>query len=505
RSARDAVISGHRYCTVRGTVAPAINFEVRLPVHGWTQRSLQTGCGGLCGFLGIRVEHDTGCTPVTDGSIVLASTDMGHTSKGFGSGDESWASNPQMRIDFAYRGVHVTAQVVKALMIAYYGQKPRYAYFSGCSDGGREALIEAQRYPDDFDGIAAGAPALNFAVQNSFYHGWMAKSNMDASAKPIINPVDLPVLHQAALDACDANDGLKDLQISDPRTCHFDPGIVQCKGAYEAGKCLTPEQVATARKFYGGAVDAQGHKLVVGSVMPGSELEWAGVFVPRTNGGTIGSINMALGTINNLLFIPNPAPGFTVNTFPFSDAALASEEPARRLYAADNPDLSGFAAHGAKLLLWHGWSDPHISPLNTIDYYNRVGILMGAEERDTFVKLFLFPGMSHCGGGDGPNEFPLLATLMAWVEDGVAPQEMVAHTVPESTPPGMPPDLAKSDLPPAPFIARARPVYAYPLVATYKGSGDINDAASFAAAAPANVDDQPIDWLGHRTSGAGGR
>jgi feruloyl esterase len=231
----------HPYCSVRGFVEPAINFEVRLPTTGWTQRYLQTGCGGLCGMLSIRAEHDMDCTPVTDGSIVLASSDMGH---GGAMGDGSWGSDPQKRIDFAHRGMHVTTLVAKALIKAYYGHPQRYAYFSGCSDGGREALIEAQRYPQDFDGIAAGAPALNFTVQNSFYHAWMAKSNMDTAGHAIINTVDLPVLHRVVLAQCDALDGLKDGQVTYPRQCHPNPAAALCTGVYAPG---TPVRRPTSR------------------------------------------------------------------------------------------------------------------------------------------------------------------------------------------------------------------------------------------------------------------
>jgi len=503
----------HPYCSVKGFLEPAINFEVRLPTTGWTQRYLQTGCGGLCGMLSIRSDHDEGCTPLTDGSVVLASSDMGH---GGAMGDGSWGSDPQKRIDFAHRGMHVTTLVAKALIKAYYGQPQRYAYFSGCSDGGREALIEAQRYPQDFDGIAAGAPALNFTVQNSFYHAWMAKSNMDAAGRAIINPIDLPVLHRVVLAQCDALDGLKDGQITDPRQCHVKPSAALCKGAYEPGKCLTAAQVDAARKLYAGAMDANGKHLVVGSVQPGSELSWAGVFVPFTNGGSIPGENMALGTINNLLFSPNPATPYTVHTWPFTAEMLAQEDTARQLYSADSPDLTGFAEHGGKLLLWHGWSDPHISPKNTLDYYHRVALKMGKAERAKFARLFLFPGMYHCGGGDGPSEFPLLAALMSWVEDGHAPQVLIAHRMPErpmGPPPGVkPPPLPDGAKPMGPppagmmppmamtakrpqFTPRSRPVYAYPQVAQYKGKGSVDDAANFEAIMPpANA--EIYDWLG---------
>ena len=508
------------YCKVTGTIARDIRFEVRLPLAGWTQRLLQTGCGGLCGNLQIHTDNAEGCTPVTDGSIVLASDDMGHHGMG-----GAWGANADQRIDFAYRGNHVTALAVKALIKAYYGQAQRYAYFSGCSDGGREALIEAQRYPGDFDGIAAGAPALNFTVQNSFHHGWLAKVNTGADGHAILSAIDIKPLHAAVLAACDGNDGLVDGQITDPRTCHFDPAVLACKGEYRAGECLTATQVATVRAIYDGARSPSGKRLEVGPLQPGSENEWVGVFVPREKTGRIGSEGMALDTINNLLYTPNRT--YTIASFPFTEETLAGEDDARALYNADNADLAAFAAHGGKLILYHGWSDPHISPINTIDYYERVGGKLGTATRDGFVRLFLLPGMGHCGGGEGPSEFPLLAGLMAWVESGDAPGLMVAHRkppMPVGPPPGSGPDgspkegqakddQAKDDRggPPPEFIRdmmahdaelaklgpRTRPIYAYPQIAQYNGSGPVNEAASFHPVTPAPVNGIS-DWAGAR-------
>ena len=517
------VSGGHAYCQVTGTIAPAINFEVRLPLTGWTQRFLQTGCGGLCGMLRIDAGKGEGCAPVTDGSIVLASTDMGHQGM-----DGAWGADTQKREDFAHRGVHVTTLAAKALIRAFYGQPQRFAYFSGCSDGGREALMEAQRYPQDFDGIAAGAPALNFTVQNSFHHGWLAKVNTGADGKALLTWPDAEALHGAVLKACDGLDGLVDGQITDPRACHFNPATIQCPGAYQPGQCLTSAQVAAARLIYQGARTADGNALEVGPLQPGSELEWRAVFVPLDRNGPIGSEFMAMGTVNHLLFTPNPATPYSSATFPFTEAMYQREEPARALYSADNADLSGFAGHGGKLILWHGWSDPHISPLNTIDYYERVGAKMGAAQRDGFIRMFLFPGMGHCSGGDGPSEFPLLAGLMAWVEGGEAPQVMVAQRaaqthegLPAGAPPkGMLPPRA-APLPPlgagrgpdgdhdgdhggpppglmppqADLAPRSRPVFAYPQVARFDGKGSIDDASSFTAAAGVPIDGR-APWIG---------
>ncbi|MBC2670743.1 tannase/feruloyl esterase family alpha/beta hydrolase [Novosphingobium piscinae] len=497
-------VAGARpYCEVTGTVARAIRFAVRLPLQGWTQRYLQTGCGGLCGTLRINVDKAEGCAPVTDGSVALASTDMGHQGM-----DPAWGENADQRADFAWRGVHVTSLVAKALIRAFYGVPPRYAYFSGCSDGGREALIAAQRFPDDFDGIAAGAPALNFTVQNSFHHAWLARANTGPDGKALLTAVDMPPLHAAVLRACDARDGLVDGQITDPRACRFDPAQVRCRGAYRPGQCLTARQVAAARLMYQGARSPAGERLEVGPLQPGSELEWVGVFVPREPGGAIRSADMALGTINHLLYTPNPS--YSIASYPFTAAEFVRQEPARRLYSADDPDLGRFAARGGKLILWHGWADPHISPLNTIDYFAQVGATLGTAARDRFTRLFLFPGMGHCSGGDGPSQFPLLAALMAWVEGGAAPQVMIARRA-GSTAMGRPAEFApppggmgavaapqSGAAEPAP---RSRPVYPYPAIAVYRGAGSLDEAASFVSRTPPQREDRQA-WIGARMTPA---
>ena len=480
--AAQEVAGPHAYCAVTGTIAPAIRFEVRLPLAGWTQRLIQTGCGGLCGNLRINPEKAEGCAPVTDGSIALASTDMGHQGM-----DRAWGSNPQQREDFAHRGVHVTTLAAKALIKAFYGQPQRFAYFSGCSDGGREALIEAQRYPEDFDAIAAGAPALNFAAQNSFHHGWLARANTGPDGAPLLTAADMPLLHKAVLKACDGLDGLVDGQITDPRQCRYDPAPLRCRRAPKPGDCLTLAQITAVRRIYAGATDAAGRKLEVGAIMRGSEMEWVGVFVPPVKTAPIMSARFADDTINHLLFTPNPDPPYTIASFPFTAAMEAREAVARRRYNADNPDLALFAAHGGKLILWHGWADPHISPLGTIDYYDKVGLALGSSRRDDAVRLFLFPGMGHCDGGDGPDAFPLLAALMAWRETGTAPRVLLAHrATPDEAgpPPGAPPPGAPTMGPPprparAVMPPRSRPIFAYPAVAKFKGHGSPDDAASF--------------------------
>jgi Tannase and feruloyl esterase len=481
----------HPYCKIEGVVEPAVEFEVHLPLSSWTQRYLQIGCGGLCGMLNVRLDdHTNGCRPADNGELALASTDMGHE----GGMDGSWAAgNPQARVDFAYRGVHVTAQVAKALIAKFYGQPPRFSYFSGCSDGGREALMEAQRYPQEFNGIAAGAPALNFSVQNSFYHAWNALSNTDANGRAILTAARLPILHAGALAACDAADGLKDGLIEDPRRCQFDPATVQCKAGEDSAHCLTAAEVEVARRIYAGAHDADGRKLVIGGPMPGSELAWGGVYIPMEPGQPIFSALIATGSIQNLYY-PEPLhQGWTLQELKFDQATLDSFK-FRSIYDATNPDLRRFNQAGGRLLMWHGWSDPHISPLNSIAYYSAMQELLGKPQVGEFARLFLFPGLYHCGGGDGFFQFDVLTPLMAWVEGGQAPERILAshNTTPQRMgPPGGPP--------PTPGVVdRTRPVFAFPKVARYSGQGSVDDPANFTAADPQGPALPPVNWLGSK-------
>jgi hypothetical protein len=468
-------LQGTEYCQIEGSIAPHIHFELRLPMSGWTQRYLQVGCGGLCGVLNIRVEHAEECQPVQDHALALASTDMGH--QALNMGDGTFGTDPQARIDFAYRGVHLTALAAKALIRSYYGQLPRYAYFSGCSDGGREALMEAQRFPSDFNGISAGAPAMNFLVQNTFYHAWMYLANHRSDGSAILTAAKLPALHAAALASCDAIDGLKDGQITDPRACHFDPSEAVCKpGQAVDDTCLTAEEADVARKYYNGPRDAGGHRFTVGGPQVGSELAWRGVFVPDSAKGEVMSQGAALGTLRYLAFEQNPDPRYSLKDFHFDRATFRRLEALHPLYDATDTELSRFEAGGGKLLLWHGWSDPHISPINTIAYYGAVRSRLGEAKTDSFLRLFLFPGMYHCMGGDGPGTFDALTPLMSWVENGAVPDRIIA---------------GHAD-------SRTRPVFAFPMVAKYSGSGSVDDANSFVATPALTPEPAAYDWEGAR-------
>ena len=504
--------NGASYCIIRTLIEPHIQSEYRLPLKGWTQRYLQTGCGGLCGRVDIHLEHTEGCIATDNHAVALGTTDMGHASRGMGDGE--FGHDPQARIDFAYRGVHLTALLGKAIVQKFYSVPAKYSYFTGCSDGGREALIEAQRFPEDFDGIGAGAPAMNFVIQNSFYHAWQATSNTDASGKTILTADKLPLLHKAVLKACDALDGQVDGIINDPRQCHFDPAVLQCPDHQaDQSTCLSAQQVATVKKLYAGPVDSQGKHFTIGGPQYGSELSWEGVFVTKSAAQKVPSTFMALDSIKNLIFEKPTAPDYSINDFQFTSAQFDQIRALHSLYDATNPDLSAFAKKGGKLILWHGWSDPHISPINTIAYYTSVNQLLGKERASSFTRLFLFPGMYHCRMGDGPSEFDLLTSLMRWTENNQAPTTLVAHTM--SLPPfkmgelppkmdGPPPQGLSHDMPLPPMgmkpnkAEKTRLIFAYPTFAVYKGSGnptDVNNYSPQTTNEPENYDWYGADWM----------
>ncbi|WP_433372718.1 tannase/feruloyl esterase family alpha/beta hydrolase [Actinoplanes sp. CA-142083] len=460
------------YCAVTGTIAPNNTIVMRLPTQGWTKRYLQTGCGGLCGSSTINYTQAATCQPIVDGTIASATTDMGHQ----GQNDGSWAAgNPQAQIDFAYRGVHVTSVVAKEIIKRFYGRSPAYSYFDGCSDGGREAVMEAQRYPDDFDGIAAGAPASNIVVQNTFHHAWNVLANKDAAGNYILLADKLPVIHNAVLAACDGLDGVVDGVLDDPRNCHFDPYAMVCSSS---ASCLTRAQATVVRKLHDGATDAFGNRLEQPiSHEWGSELDWT-LFVPSAQGQTTFSENIALSFLRYLAYFNVASPSYALTDLKFTKASFWKTVQTSLYLSATDPDLTRFRRGGGKLILWHGWSDQHISPQATLNYYDAMRSTMGGRAVDSFARLYLFPGMAHCGGGVGPSTFDVLTPVMNWVEHGVAPYKIIASKVD------------------AGVVTRTRPVYPYPAVARYDGSGSTDDAANFVAYTPRTSSSVGYRWLG---------
>ncbi|MFV0410102.1 MAG: tannase/feruloyl esterase family alpha/beta hydrolase [Paracoccus sp. (in: a-proteobacteria)] len=493
-AAEETTSDGIAVCNVTGTLAAEANFQVLLPLESWTQRYLQTGCGGLCGNIMLQSGASAGCAVLNDGGFVMAATDMGHSGN-----DGKWGLDDAQRRDFAYLAQHRTAEAAKALIEVYYGQAPQFSYFNGCSDGGREVLMEAMGYPEDFDGIIAGAPAMLFQVQNTLYHGWMARSNYSderGSREVVLTSAKLPALHAAVVAACDDLDGVKDGLISQPALCDFDPYRISCPAdAPETDQCLTFRQVDTVRKLYAGPQDAEtGAHLTAGQPLYGSELNRQGVYVADMADSTLFSQMIAEPVLKYLAFDP-ARPDMTFDDLEFTEATLNDLRLRHPLYDATNPDLAAFQAAGGKLIMWHGLADPHIAPANTLALHKAIKAQLGADMAAGFARLYLLPGVGHCGGGAGPGNLDLLSPMMAWVEDGAAPDAVLTASTAETSSFGQPagvgddsphhPPMERLEVTPLP--AMTRPVYPYPFTAKWTGEGDMIDAATWTRGEPAEI------------------
>lgn len=482
-----------QFCKVTGTIAPAIGFEVNLPTERWSSRFLQLGCGGLCGSLSLNLVNAHSCTPALHGEFVVASTDMGHRGSMM---DASWAEDPQKRIDFAYRAQHQTALVSKAIIRAYYGQPQRYAYFMGCSDGGREALMAAQRFPEDFDGIAAGASAGFFQFQNSFFHGWNVVANQRADGSAILLKDRLPILHRAVLAHCPTLSGVQDGLLQNPYACQFDPAWVPtCDDKQKPGSsCLTREEIKAAGRLYVGASDASGQHFVLGGMPLGSELQWP---VPARQGEPSMSLSMVLPALQHVLLPESQRKPNSLADFPLTHDNFGRVAQLAPLNNAANTNLRPFMQRGGRLILWHGLADDSISPAFSLAYYRGVQAELGAKATDQFLRLFLLPGVGHCGRGEGYDQIDFLTPLLAWTEAGKAPGQIVADKVAQaqliqpplatSTSASQPAEAqfhamrpASSPLPvPGKTPLASRPVYPYPNIARYTGEGDPNLATHY--------------------------
>lgn len=472
---------GSESCEVKGTAAPQIQFDVFLPTTTWRQRYLQLGCAVFCGNIDFYADASDGCVPLTRGDFVLATNNQGHV--GASPADATFGADPQMRVDFGYRADHVVAVVAKRIIALFYGRGPRYSYFDGCSQGGHEGLTEAQRYPHDFDGIIAGAPASLFTSLIVWSTGWHATANTDARGRPILTAARLPALHDAVLRECDALDGLADGQIDDPRACAFDPGSLRCPAGTDSASCLTGAQIGAVRKLYDGPRDERGRRMYPGGEPLGSEANWAHWVTPTANGDPAVAEGNATSALKYLVY-PSVRPSATLQNLRYDSSTFREINQQAGIYDASNPDLTAFRAAGGKLLLWHGWADPAISPYGTVAYYHAVVERMGGTNAtQQFARLFMLPGVGHCGGGQGPDAFDGLTPTLDWVEKGVAPSRLVATMYGDDS------------------VVRTRPVYPYPTVARYDGSGSTDDATNFAPSAPPTRYQDDIAWLGSFRSG----
>jgi feruloyl esterase len=454
------------FCRVSGEIRPTpdsrIAFEVWMPLENWNGKFAAVGNGGWAGIISypaLAEELQRGYATV--------STNTGHPAEPGLDMAKFAFGHPERLADFGWRSVHEMTVKGKAITQAFYGRPARYAYFIGCSTGGKQGLTAAQRFPADYDGIVATAPANNWA---RLMAGTFAVTH--AAAVDSAGRLPLPtrrILHLAVLRACDASDGVTDSLITNPAQCTFDPATVQCPAGAETGACLTAAQVRTARATYDGLRDPTGQNVWPG-LPPGSELNWGALSTPA---------NPFPIPISYYKWLVAADPNWDWKAFDLSNPNdYARQLEAERKYApvlsAVDPNLRAFRARGGKLIQTHGWNDQLISAQNSIDYYESVvAFERGGRDRATtlrsvqeFHRLFMAPGMLHCGGGPGPNAFDAQGALEAWVERGAAPDSIIATHRTNGV------------------VDRTRPLCPYPKVAKYKGSGDVNRAESFTCAAP---------------------
>lgn len=442
----ESIVELPAHCRVTAVLAPSadshIEMEIWLPVEHWNGKFLAVGNGGWAG----SISYSAMVTGLTEG-YATAGNDTGHQSPG-----ASFAlGHPEKLVDFAYRAMHEMTLASKAIVAEHYDEGLELSYYAGCSTGGRQGLMAAQRYPGDFDAIVAGAPANPQILKHT--------GDLHRSSAVLRNPENLVprekvvLLHEAVVNACDALDGVEDGLLTDPSSCSFDPETLRCDGI-EDDRCLTPAQVETMRIAYA-PVTTTGGEVIYSGYSLGTELSWNFVTDDRWLRGT---------SMDTFKYVVHQDPDWDWKTFDLDrDLPLALESGSQ--IDATSADLSAFKERGGKLLLYHGWSDGAIVPQNTIDYYQRVLKTMGPSQ-DDWVRLFMAPGMGHCAGGEGPDQVRWLSVLERWREADNAPDEIITHRVRDNR------------------VDMTRPLCPYPAVATWTGTGSTNDAANFTCEAP---------------------
>ena len=435
------------FCRVAATIQPApdsnIKMEIWLPLSGpaatWNNEFEADGNGGWTGTINYKYL----------GAALLRGFAAGMTDTGHEGGSADFAlGHPEKVIDFGYRAVHEMTVKSKAIIQAFYGSAPKLSLWNGCSAGGREGLKEAQMFPEDYDGIVAGDPIADF-VGRSLGGVWMAQA-VHHDETSLLSPEKYFVLHQAVLDACDAKDGVKDGVIENPMLCNFDPAAITCKAGNSNG-CLTAPEVEAAKKIYSGVINSATKEIVFPGLMPGSELGWGTQAGPRP-------FNAATDYFKYIVF-KNPEWDYRTLNFA-GDIALAEKEDHDTINAT-NPDLKAFFQRGGKILQYHGWSDQQMSAATSPKYYNSVRNTVDAELVEKSYRLFMVPGMGHCGGGEGTDTFDKVGTLEQWLKSGKPPDKIIASRV----------EAGK--------VVRTRPLCPYPQMAVYSGRGGTDDAENF--------------------------
>jgi feruloyl esterase len=444
------------YCHVTGQILPEVRFELSLPAS-WNNRFYMFGNGGYAGETLSTQGRGATRNTALKARFAVAQTNTGHDAaiEPFGT----FAVNRQKLLDYAFRAVHVTAETSKKIIREYYGAPPARSYFDGCSTGGRQGLISAQRFPDDFDGIVVGAPVLNFTGTMTNYVS-MARA-LEAAPIPLEK---LKLIAERVYAKCDGVDGLVDGLIGDPRRCDFDPAkdLPACSNDVDGKDCFTAAQVRALNVVYRGA-ESGGKRIFWGQPV-GAEIGapaqsiWANwIISPSTTGRTI-SYNFA-ETFFRYLAFPKPDPNYDFKSFNL-ETDLPRLQAISDILDAKNPDLTRFKTRGGKIVMYFGWADTALNPLMGVDYYEKVSERFGPSTTD-FFRLFMVPGMAHCRGGVGTDQCDFLTALIEWVEKGVAPNQIGASQSRDGK------------------VVRTRPLCPYPQVAKYKGAGTPDDAQSF--------------------------
>ncbi|MBI1791383.1 MAG: tannase/feruloyl esterase family alpha/beta hydrolase [Acidobacteria bacterium] len=458
--AMPATAEAPEHCRVSGQILPEVRFEVNLP-SAWNRRLYMFGNGGFAGEpfeAQGRVSHRN---RALRSGFAVAATDTGHDASA--EPLATFAVSRQKLLDYAYRAVHVTAETAKQLVRAYYGAPQARAYFDGCSTGGRQGLILAQRFPNDFDGIVVGAPVLDFSSTMISY-AWIAQA---LAAAPIPS-AKLKILAERVYEQCDGKDGLKDGLIDDPRKCAFEPSrdLPKCSGESDGADCFTAKQIGALEKIYGDIV-GQGRRLFpgwpVGAEVAGANGRsgWEGWLV-RDDARTI---SVSFGeTFFRYMGFPEKDANYDLSRFDF-DRDPGRMTAIRQVLDATEPDLSSFRSRGGRIVMYYGWADQALNPRMGVEYYEKVAERMGPETTG-FMRLFMAPGMFHCAGGVGPSTFDALTPLIEWVEKGAAPEKIVGARMAAGKP------------------VLTRPLCPYPQVARYKGTGSVDDAGSFVCQKP---------------------
>jgi len=437
------------FCRISATAAPSsdseIKIEVWMPISGWNGRFRGTGNGGLGGNLSFG-----GLATAMQGGFAVAGENTGHE-----NGSSYALSHPEKIVDFGDRAAHEMTLTAKAAIAAFYGSAPKYSYMDECGGGSIAALKEAQKYPADYEGMVVGGFAAHL-THHTFAQMWIWQATHQDPAS-VIPPEKFPAIHNAALAACDAKDGVEDGVIDNPTTCKFDPVVIECKGA-DSNACLTTAQVEAARKLYAGPRNPRTGEQIYSPLYPGSELGWGQLTGPTP-------IFIASDFFKYFVF---KDPDWDYKTRPVnfdSDVALADKAENQPVNAID-PDLKKFVARGGKMMLSGGWNDAGVPPLEVVNYYNDVVKTIGDKAAMSAIRLYMVPGMGHCGGGEGTDHFDLFPALQQWVEHKQAPGRIIASRI----------ENGKE--------VRTRPLCAYPEIATYKGSGGTDDAANFTCKKP---------------------